>query len=116
MSEDIFDGTHKKSQKSNAQRGTENGMRSLMNGGKIKGGEKRKGFSDFAYKCLYHEYNSTHDTNKCKVMIKQAHNIAATHTGKGGKNKWTRFNNEDSKEKKKVQYQSFVANVAQQMK
>jgi len=116
VSEDIFDSTHKKSQKTNAQRGRENGTQSSMTGGKTNSGKKRKDFSNHTHKCLYHGDNNTHDTNDCKVMKKQAANMAASHTGRGGKNKWNRSEEQESKEKKKLQYQSFVADVAHQVK
>ena len=49
-------------------------------------------------------------------MKKQAANMAASYTGRGGKNKWNRSDDQESKEKKKLQYQSFVADVAHQVK
>ena len=42
-------------------------------------------------------------------MKKQANSMASAHAGRGGKNKWSRSDNQEKKEKKKIQYQSSVA-------
>ena len=100
----------------NTQKGN-NGAHSLVNGGKSNQGRKRKDSSNLKYTCLYHRQNNTHNTDDCKVMLKQASSMASAHAGRGGKHKkWSRSDDQEKKDKKKVQYQSFVADVAKHLK
>ena len=108
ISESIYDATHKKGLKTNTQTGTD-GASPKGRSGKTnsqQSGKKRKA----EYYCLYHGENSTHNTDQCKVLKAQAERMANQH----GKGKY-RKTEKDEKNKRKMDFQSFAADIVQQV-
>ena len=108
ISESIYNATHKKGLKTNTQTGTD-GASPKGRSGKTnsqQSGKKRKA----EYYCLYHGENSTHNTDQCKVLKAQAERMANQH----GKGKY-RKTEKDEKNKRKMDFQSFAADIVQQV-
>ena len=74
-----------------------------------KTSSKRK----YAYYCLYHGDNNTHNTNECKVLKAQAEKLAQAHKNVGA-DKYAKSSEKSSSEKKK-QMQSFKAEIVKEI-
>ena len=111
--EDIFDFTHKKTQKGKSENGNSEDPDPQVGSGRQNTGRKRKTSSDLYY-CLYHGSNTTHNMHQCKIMKSQAKKMATPHEGKGGKYKYERDPSKN-RAKDKKDYESFLNDVCKQV-
>ena len=112
LSENLYDTTHLKSQKTSTQTGS--GTTPKGGNGKSTGKQSGKNRKSTKYYCLYHGENSTHNTDQCKVLKAQAERMANQHAQKGA-GKYKGRNDSDEKKKRKAEFQSFAADVVEKV-